>query len=199
MVLSFGGILSWGRWWAIALVFGALARASSAHAAEERARNASLAPEIGGEVAIGFIGSGGEFARSLRSGISLGLTNAHAGFAITTVVTAFRSEMVPTESEEWLVTLDLGVKGHLTLLDGLARSAVGFGPSLLLRGAQADELTNAPGIFLDLRPLGVRFPLGAQSALVLDPLGVLLVAPRLSATPLVDVQFNTTLSLEVLP
>lgn len=192
-MLSFGTLSVPGR------ALGEEVVAPGTSSAVPRAEGAALRPRVGGEAGLAFLGSGGEFARSLRGGVSLGLASARAGFGVTALATAFRSEEVPSEAEEWLVTLDLGVTGHLNLLDAHARSALGFGPSILLRGADVDSLTSAPGLFVDLRPLGVRFPLGARTALVLDPLGVLVLAPRLSATPLVDVQFNTTLSVEVLP
>lgn len=184
-------------------VLAAPGRASAdepeASSSSPRARSARFSPQLGGEGAVAFVGSGGDFARSLRAGAAFRLVSAQAGFGVTALVTTFRSRQVPTDGEEWLVTFELGATAQLSLFDGHARSALGFGPSFLLRGAEVDELTNAPGMFLDLRPLGVRFPLGARTALVLDPLGVLIVAPRLSATPLADVQFNTTLSVEVLP
>lgn len=102
--------------------------------------------------------------------------------------TEYGARMVPG-------ALSLGVGGELRFADGLVRSSLAVGPSLLLFDTQIDKAGHV-GVFLDVRPLGLRWPLGRHVTLGLDPLSFAIVAPVLSGIPLVRVQYRTTLGME---
>jgi hypothetical protein len=53
--------------------------------------------------------------------------------------------------------------------------------------------------FLDFRPVGVRWRVGPKVTLGLEPLHFALVAPVLTGIPLLDVQYRTTVYLELGP
>ena len=52
------------------------------------------------------------------------------------------------------------------------------------------------GLFFDIRPTGVRWPVGKGYVLVLDPLTFTVEAPALGGIPLVQIQYRTVFALE---
>ncbi|MFY0572799.1 hypothetical protein ACN28E_54465 [Archangium lansingense] len=102
--------------------------------------------------------------------------------------TEYGAHMVPG-------ALNLGIGSELRFANGLVRSSLALGPSLLLFDTQLDKAGHI-GVFLDARPLGLRWRLSPHFTLGLDPLSFAIVAPVLSGIPLVRVQYRTTLVME---
>lgn len=104
---------------------------------------------------------------------------------------------VTSELEQDVVTgaLNVGVGGELVYADGFVRTSLALGPSVLVFDTALDE-AGSTGVFLDLRPVGLRWALDPQWTLGFDPLGFSLVAPVLEGIPLVQVTYRTGLYLE---
>lgn len=79
---------------------------------------------------------------------------------------------------------------------GLVRSSLALGVSVLLFDTPIDRRGTA-GLFVDVRPLGLRWQLDRNFGIGVDPISLAIAAPVLSGIPLVRVQFRTTLVLEV--
>ncbi|AKU95387.1 hypothetical protein AKJ09_02051 [Labilithrix luteola] len=95
--------------------------------------------------------------------------------------------------------LNLGVGGEYRFADGLLRTSMAAGPSVLLFDTQLDEAGRV-GVFFEVRPLGLRWELSRSLRLGFDPLSFAVVAPVLSGIPLVRAQYRTGVALEmVLP
>jgi hypothetical protein len=92
--------------------------------------------------------------------------------------------------------LNLGVGGELRFADGLMRSSLAAGPSVLLFDTQLDKAGKV-GAFFEIRPLGLRWELSRVLVLGFDPLSFAVVAPVLSGIPLVRAQYRSALLLEV--
>ena len=52
------------------------------------------------------------------------------------------------------------------------------------------------GMFLDLRPIGIKWDVKRHFRLGLDPLSFAMVAPVLDGIPLVQIQYRTTFWME---
>jgi hypothetical protein len=92
-----------------------------------------------------------------------------------------------------VLNLALGIE-HLFFGERV-RAALAFGPSILLFETALDD-PGTTGIFLDVRPAGLRWPINERFVFTLDPLGFTLVVPALSGIPLVQIQYRATLSFE---
>ncbi len=92
--------------------------------------------------------------------------------------------------------LNLGVGAEIRFADGLIRSSLAAGPSVLLFDTQLDAAGKV-GVFFELRPLGLRWELSRHLRLGLDPLSLAVVAPVLSGIPLVRAQYRSAVLLEV--
>jgi len=109
-----------------------------------------------------------------------------------------RNYWLPTELSHELEAgaLNVGVGGEWLSAGGFIRSSAVIGPSILLFDTGLDDKGHV-GLFLDLRPAGLRWMLGRQLALVLDPLTVALVAPVLGSPGIHQIEYRTLLGLEV--
>lgn len=105
---------------------------------------------------------------------------------------------VTTEHERDVVygALNLGAGGEISWFDGRAHTSLALGASVLLFDTFLDS-AGTTGFFLELQPLGVRWPLAARWDLVLDPLSFHVLVPVTDAIPLVKVEYRTTLAVEV--
>ncbi len=92
--------------------------------------------------------------------------------------------------------LNLGVGLEHRFAGGLIRSSVVVGPSVLLFATALDR-AGSVGVFIDLRPLGLRWQLDPRLTLGFDPLTFALVAPVLTGFPLVRTQFRSAVVIEV--
>ncbi|HNU68819.1 MAG TPA: hypothetical protein PKG82_06675 [Myxococcota bacterium] len=90
---------------------------------------------------------------------------------------------------------NIGIGLEVNYLHGYARTSLAIGPSVLLFDTGIDQ-AGSTGFFMDLRPIGLRWPITRFFALTLDPISFALVAPALDRVPLVTVQFRTTVGFE---
>lgn len=90
---------------------------------------------------------------------------------------------------------NVGLGVELRFAQGLVRSSLAVGPSVLLFATPLDP-AGRTGLFVEARPLGLRWALDRGLTLGFDPLSFALAAPALAGLPLVRLQFNTTLVLE---
>lgn len=52
------------------------------------------------------------------------------------------------------------------------------------------------GFFVEIRPVGLRWNVGEEVFMILDPLAIAVVAPVLEGIPLAIVQYRTMLGIE---
>ncbi|MBW1873104.1 MAG: hypothetical protein JRJ19_13630 [Deltaproteobacteria bacterium] len=80
------------------------------------------------------------------------------------------------ENELDLGALNVGVGGEYIYANGLIRSSLAIGPSILLAGTPLDR-AGSVGFFLDIRPAGFRFHVHDHLAIGFDPITFSIVAP----------------------
>lgn len=129
-------------------------------------------------------------------GVRAGIRMRRWGVALRIEQTFWRTPERARTFVQSAVNVAIGVE-HL-FLEGRLRSAMDVGLSILARDNAIDG-SGKTGLFFDLRPLGARWRLGEWVTVGIEPLHVALVAPVLTGIPLVDVQFRTTVYLEVGP
>ena len=95
-------------------------------------------------------------------------------------------------------SLNVGVGAEFVYAGGLLRSALTIGPSILLFDTLIDD-RGTVGVFVDVRPIGLRWTVGNGVTVGLDPLGFSLVAPVLGGIPLILTQYRTSLYVEFRP
>lgn len=108
-----------------------------------------------------------------------------------------QSVWVPTQN--WVSfpgVLNAGLGVEHRFAGGLIRSSLAVGTSTLLFDTGLDP-AGSTGMFLDLRPLGLRWSPAPHVVIGLDPLSLVISAPVLTGLPLVRIQHRTTLSTEV--
>lgn len=91
---------------------------------------------------------------------------------------------------------NIGLGAELIYAKGFVRSALAVGPSILAFDTLLDDAGSA-GIYLDIRPLGLRFAVHRYLVIGVDPLNFSIVAPVLDRIPLVMIQYRSMLYLEV--
>lgn len=99
------------------------------------------------------------------------------------------------DSEEIVMVVNLGVGADLLSAEGLVRSAIAFGPSILTVPTNIDEAGEV-GFFVDVRPVGLRWAVADAYVLGLDPLYLSVNVPIPGGIPLVEIQFRTSVTLE---
>lgn len=109
------------------------------------------------------------------------------------------------EHNMWLATelnkevvlgaFNVGIGAEVSYFNGRARTSLAFGPSILAFDTAIDEAGNV-GIFLDIRPIGVKWDIKDHFRIGLDPLSYAMVAPVLDGIPLVQIEYRTTLWFE---
>ncbi len=110
------------------------------------------------------------------------------------------------ERDFWMVSevdLDL-VNGVLNFAAGAerlsfkdrVRSSIAFGTSTLMFDTVFDE-AGATGLFLDIRPISLRWPVHRKVTLEVSPLSVTLLAPVLRDPGIRKIEYRTVLTLEV--
>lgn len=92
--------------------------------------------------------------------------------------------------------VNVGLGGEHRFADGLIRTAVTFGTSTLVFDTVLDK-AGSSGLFLDVRPLGIRWQIAkSKFTFGIDPIGLTFMMPVLSGLPLVRIQFRTSFMLE---
>jgi hypothetical protein len=90
---------------------------------------------------------------------------------------------------------NIGIGGEFVYADGFVRSSLALGPSILAFDTILDK-AGTTGIFLDIRPVGLRWVVHEYLVIGFDPIGFAVVAPVLGGIPLVNIQYRTTVFLE---
>lgn len=93
------------------------------------------------------------------------------------------------------VALNIGVGMDVVYFNRRMRAAFSCGPSVLLRDNSVGN-AGAVGVFVDLRPVGVRVRLTRAAVLVIDPLTFTMLLPDLTGIPLVQIEYRTVLAVE---
>jgi hypothetical protein len=114
------------------------------------------------------------------------------------VVAVERNYWRPTEFPGSLAqgTLNIGVGAEYRYIGGFARSSLLIGPSILMFDATYHSAGHT-GIYLDLRPIGLRYEVIEHLAIAFDPLTVAYVQPVISATHSIrQLEYRTLLGVE---
>lgn len=100
-------------------------------------------------------------------------------------------------SNDFVLTLDLGLGLRYDFAGGRLRSSVAAGGTLLVVPSDVDKAGNL-GVFGDVRPLAFVWPLaqvpGTRIGFV--PLSLMLAIPVVTGIPLVSIQYRTTVFAE---
>ncbi len=110
------------------------------------------------------------------------------------------------ERDFWMISevdLDL-VNGVLNFAAGAerlsfkdrVRSSIAFGTSTLMFDTVFDE-AGTTGLFLDLRPISLRWPVSRKVTLEVSPISVTLLAPVLGNPGIRKIEYRTVLTVEV--
>jgi hypothetical protein len=91
--------------------------------------------------------------------------------------------------------LNLGFGAERLFFQRRMRTALSIGPSILLYDTALDD-AGTTGLYADIRPTGIRWPVGKGFTLVLDPLTFTIEAPALGGIPLVQIQYRTLFGVE---
>ncbi|MCP4602467.1 MAG: hypothetical protein GY847_18455 [Proteobacteria bacterium] len=104
---------------------------------------------------------------------------------------------VATEQNTEVVqgAFNIGVGADFVYANGFVRTSLALGPSILAFDTVLDDAGNT-GLFIDLRPVGLRWAVHEYLVLGLDPITFALVAPVLGGIPLIYVQYRTGIYLE---
>jgi hypothetical protein len=100
-------------------------------------------------------------------------------------------------SNDFVLTLDLGLGLRYDFAGGRLRSSVAAGGTLLLVPSDVDK-TGSLGAFADVRPVAVVWPLMQVpgTRIGFAPLSLTLAIPVLTGIPLVSIQYRTTVFAE---
>ena len=98
-------------------------------------------------------------------------------------------------SNDFVMTLDLGVGARFDYAGGRLRSSIAAGATLLAVPGDFDE-AGAVGVFFDIRPVAYAWPVSPGVRLGLVPLSLTLALPVLTGIPLVSIQYRTTVFAE---
>jgi hypothetical protein len=91
--------------------------------------------------------------------------------------------------------INIGVGGEVTYAGGFIRTSLAVGPSVLLWDTALDD-AGSTGIFVDVRPVGLRWAVKDWLVLMFDPMSFALVAPVLSSPSVTLVQYRATFTTE---
>ena len=97
----------------------------------------------------------------------------------------------PDQGKELQGALNIGIGGEFIYADGLLRTSVSAGPSILVTPGSLDNKGSMGGYF-DLKPIGIRWPIFNQFILGIDPISLSILAPVLEGIPLVELEYRTT-------
>ena len=105
-----------------------------------------------------------------------------------------------TESKQGLNlgALNAGLGFDAIYANGKVETSVAAGPSILLQSTPLDRAGHT-GLFLELRPVGLRWKADDHLGITFDPLSLAVVAPVLGGIPLIHIQYRTTGTVEVMP
>lgn len=137
---------------------------------------------------------------SMGLGANFGIRGPRAGLMVTLENTWFAVPEADDDPNEAFRGVAQGVVALLVGFEVLyaqdrLRFHMAAGPSVLLRNGAVDE-AGTVGIAIDMRPVGIRVPIGGNRTVSIDPLGFTVLLADPSGIPNVRFQFRTTVSLE---
>ena len=91
--------------------------------------------------------------------------------------------------------LNIGLGAEYRFLNDRVRTGMALGVSRLMFQTALDE-KGSKGVFLELIPLGIRWPLEGDWTIRFDPVSISVVAPVLSGIPLILLQYRHTAAVE---
>jgi hypothetical protein len=89
---------------------------------------------------------------------------------------------------------NIGLGAEVLFFEGRARTSLALGPSIYNTDASGEA--GEVGFFIDLRPVGFRFPIGDSWSIGFDPIAFNFNAPVLSKIPLLVFKYVSIVSLE---
>ena len=98
-------------------------------------------------------------------------------------------------SDDFVLTVDLGLGAALVFGGGRLRSSIALGTSILAVPTDIDP-AGSIGVCADLRPLAYAWPLTPGLRVGVVPLSFALGIPVLTGIPLVSIQYRTTIFAE---
>jgi hypothetical protein len=134
------------------------------------------------------------FSLGLQGGFRHGAWTALAVLELNT----WSSPHIGSKLTDRVAAINFGVGGELVFAGGLARTALALGPSILVVETSVDDSAGYVGVFMDLRPVGLRFALGGVQ-MGLDPIAFKVIAPALHGIPLIELQYATCIYAEIEP
>ncbi|MBN2341967.1 MAG: hypothetical protein JXX29_03095 [Deltaproteobacteria bacterium] len=113
-------------------------------------------------------------------------------------VEAQRDIWLATETDVKLVNgvFNLGIGAHVIWINGRLKSTISTGTSTLAFDTIFDT-AGTTGIYLDVHPTVLRWPLAKRITLELSPFGATLLIPAVSDPMLKRLEYRTTLGVEV--
>jgi hypothetical protein len=120
----------------------------------------------------------------------------HGAFGFFGEVTCDRWLATELRTEWTPGVLDAGVGAELLFARGRVRSSVAGGASTLLFDTAFHD-KGATGLYIDFRPLSLRFPLWPGLVVELSPLGFDVLSPALGEPHIRRIEYRTTIALEV--
>lgn len=153
---------------------------------------ASAAPPMRGQLSLSTGGSIYEpsLVLGLEGGLRWGWFGVAAKLDWNPWITTQEQDMVE------LGALNVGAGVEFLYFGGRCRSAVFFGPSILLFETALDQ-PGATGVFLDIHAVELRWPLSGRFTLKLAPITFHLVMPVMSGIPLAVLEYRHTVGVEV--
>jgi hypothetical protein len=98
-------------------------------------------------------------------------------------------------SRDQVLALNVGPGAGFTYAHERVRSSLAAGMSLLLVPTDIDR-AGSVGVFLDLRPITLRWPLAGRTWIGVCPLSMTLTMPVLTGIPLVQLEYRTSVQAE---
>jgi hypothetical protein len=101
----------------------------------------------------------------------------------------------PDGSRDRALAVDLGIGAGVSYAGGFLRTSLAAGLSILGIPTDVDR-AGSTGIYVDLRPVGYRWPLARAWVVGVQPLSFTLAMPVLTGIPLIETQFRTSVTVE---
>jgi hypothetical protein len=137
-----------------------------------------------------------KLARAQAIGASIDRRSDHVHVFVRGEANSWRDQR-DDGSNDFVLTLDLGLGLRLDFAGGYLRSSAAAGGTLLVVPTDVDK-AGTFGAFADVRPLAFVWPLAQVpgTRIGLAPLSLTLAIPVLAGIPLVSIQYRTTVFAE---
>jgi len=191
--------------WPLVLALG-LGAAGTAQAAEPVETGAQVTPDprgrpwyLSGQLGAILLGrsstgSGWRVGRAVAAGLAGGRRwGAFDAFVVGEANGWTGSR--PDGSSDLALTVNLGLGAGVSYAGGFLRTSLAGGVSWLAVPTDVDRAGSA-GVFVNLSPVGYRWPLSRSWVLSVQPLSLTVVMPVLTGIPLVEIEFRTSLAME---